>query len=40
MTLSVTGLAWLIHGAIGLAMVAPVVLIVLWFMDRKKDTLW
>lgn len=40
MTLSVTGLTWLIYGAIGLAVLAPVVLIVLWLLDRKKDTLW
>lgn len=40
MTLSITGLTWLIYSALTLAATAPLVLLYLWNKDRKKDALW
>jgi hypothetical protein len=40
MTISIDGLTVLIYCALALSVLAPLVLIGLWFNDRKKDRLW
>jgi hypothetical protein len=40
MTISIDGLTVLIYCALALTVVAPLVLIGLWFNDRNKDRLW
>lgn len=40
MTISIDGLTVLIYCALVLTVVAPLVLIGLWFNDRNKDRLW
>jgi len=40
MTVSAAGLGWLIYGAIGVALLAPLVLIVLWYLDHRGGKLW
>lgn len=40
MTISVDGLTLLIYCALALVVLAPLVLIGLWFNDRNKDRLW
>lgn len=40
MMISTTGLGWLIYGAIGVALLAPLVLLVLWYIDYKGGKLW
>ena len=40
MTLSIDGLMLLVYSALTLTVLAPLVLLGLWFHDRNKDRLW
>ena len=40
MTISVAAMTWLIYIATTLVVVAPILLMIFWWLERKEDKLW